>query len=698
MANPLDWENTPAFLKKQFPHWKKSAATSPLAELGDDDESSFRPRQNSFNKQPANTAMYSVLSTDTLNSIALKFNSTPSQLCQLNKMTTRTVLPGQILYVPDVLEQSSSQSLEVNDEQRPRSGSATSSIATEEITSSHIKIRAKYITKDQGCCKGTLLMTSSSILFKPNENDPLVLEHGMTPFGVILPMRDITTALIVSDFAKLVDMSPKLKRSTNPVAVSSTTEITADISTEQTRPIPSHQSLPSSEVDSGCVEGTMGHTSSAEENRNCVETEKPPRLRILAPSNEDKDLSPLPPTPGRVVRVFSELDDVQSKTTNGKLTGNSTDEMLAIMGAVEGEQDTTQDGESDSVNPCIHQLLTNPETMSFRLYRSMDTQSDSTTVHHKDIDVPQFLKIRVASHAYHTFVPTVGVTIPQQAGAKVRVHTKTEFWFAIPSERTDELIAFFMANYPHQINDTGFVQKWNDGMFILISEQTNSSGSSMGELGYTDNYYSNTSSSWEVYSLADIPRERIHKMEVEDDLPLPSLSEESELMDPFHIQQLSKKLLSAAIGHDWVLLYSTFKHGMSLRTLYRNMVDYGDNPVLLFVKDTHYQTFGAMLSCQLKISEHYYGTGESFLFKFKPNETEGTLELKVYNWSGENDFIVKGNVDSLVFGGGGDGHFGLWIDDQFYHGASYVCRTFNNECLSTKTDFIYHGVEVWGFV
>ena len=41
------------------------------------------------------------------------------------------------------------------------------------------------------------------------------------------------------------------------------------------------------------------------------------------------------------------------------------------------------------------------------------------------------------------------------------------------------------------------------------------------------------------------------------------------------------------------------------------------------------QTFGAMLSCQLKISEHYYGTGESFLFKFKPNETEGTLELKV---------------------------------------------------------------------
>jgi len=284
-------------------------------------------------------------------------------------------------------------------------------------------------------------MTSSSILFKPNENDPLVLEHGMTPFGVILPMRDITTALIVSDFAKLVDMSPKLyvipvhvpprtfvsfrQHSTKPTTA---TETTADVSTKQET---SHQSLPSSEVDSGCVEGTTGHISSVEENRNCVETEKPPRLRILAPSNEEKDLSPLPPTPGKVVRVFSDLNDVQS---NEKSTSDSTDEMLAIMGAVEGEQATTQGGEGDAINPCIHQLLTNPETMSFRLYRSMDTQSDSSTAHHKDIDVPQFLKIRVASHAYHTFVPTVGVTIPQ-AGARVRVHTKTEFWFAIPSER-----------------------------------------------------------------------------------------------------------------------------------------------------------------------------------------------------------------------------------------------------------------------
>jgi len=28
MANPLDWNNTPTFIKKHFPHWKDTAATA----------------------------------------------------------------------------------------------------------------------------------------------------------------------------------------------------------------------------------------------------------------------------------------------------------------------------------------------------------------------------------------------------------------------------------------------------------------------------------------------------------------------------------------------------------------------------------------------------------------------------------------------------------------------------------------------
>lgn len=150
---------------------------------------------------------------------------------------------------------------------------------------------------------------------------------------------------------------------------------------------------------------------------------KPPELKFFAPSVDDSDL---PPTPGRVVRVFSH---VHSKPA----CDDSTDEMLAIMGAVDGQEDYDQN--NSQVNPSIHRLLMNPETMSFRHFSSHTDHDDS--LEHKDINAPQFIKIRVAAHAYHTFVPTVGIGLnaAKKNEAKVMIHTKTEFWFAFPSER-----------------------------------------------------------------------------------------------------------------------------------------------------------------------------------------------------------------------------------------------------------------------
>ena len=57
------------------------------------------------------------------------------------------------------------------------------------------------------------------------------------------------------------------------------------------------------------------------------------------------------------------------------------------------------------------------------------------------------------------------------------------------------------------------------------------------------------------------------------------------------------------------------------------------------------QIFGALLSGALKVSELFYGTGESFLFSCLP-------EFQIYPWTGENTFFVKGNNESLVIGGG----------------------------------------------
>lgn len=58
------------------------------------------------------------------------------------------------------------------------------------------------------------------------------------------------------------------------------------------------------------------------------------------------------------------------------------------------------------------------------------------------------------------------------------------------------------------------------------------------------------------------------------------------------------------------------------------------------------QVFGALTSCALKVSDHFYGTGESFLYKFKDEE------LEMFRWTGENNFFMKGDLDCVCIGGG----------------------------------------------
>ena len=90
-----------------------------------------------------------------------------------------------------------------------------------------------------------------------------------------------------------------------------------------------------------------------------------------------------------------------------------------------------------------------------------------------------------------------------------------------------------------------------------------------------------------------------------------------------------------------------------------------DSPVLLIIEDTNgavslasylpphvsyvlvsfSQKFGALLSTTIQPSDHFYGTGETFLFTFHP-------EFECYPWTGENLFFIKGNPDSISIGAG----------------------------------------------
>ncbi|NXG78178.1 TLDC2 protein, partial [Baryphthengus martii] len=155
------------------------------------------------------------------------------------------------------------------------------------------------------------------------------------------------------------------------------------------------------------------------------------------------------------------------------------------------------------------------------------------------------------------------------------------------------------------------------------------------------------------------------------------------------LPQLGPHLPPRLAQQPWQLLYCTRLDGFSLQTLYRSRGQPG-SPALLLIRDTMAQAFGAFSASTIHCSTGFYGTGETFLFSFSP-------VLKVFKWTGRNNFFVKGDVDLLMIGGG-SGRFGLWLDGDLHHGGSQPCETFDNETLSSREEFCVQDLEVWGLV
>ncbi|XP_068024747.1 nuclear receptor coactivator 7 isoform X4 [Melanerpes formicivorus] len=246
---------------------------------------------------------------------------------------------------------------------------------------------------------------------------------------------------------------------------------------------------------------------------------------------------------------------------------------------------------------------------------------------------------------------------------------------ALPS--VDHLYTFFVQWSPEIYGKDAKEQG-----FVVVEKE---------ELDMIDNFFSEpTTKSWEIITVEEAKRRKsvCSYYEEEDDDTLPVLKHHSALLENMHIEQLARRLPARVQGYPWRLAYSTLEHGTSLKTLYRKSASL-DSPVLLVIKDMDNQIFGAYATHPFRFSDHYYGTGETFLYTFSPN-------FKVFKWSGENTYFINGDTSSLELGGGG-GRFGLWLDADLYHGRSNSCSTFNNDILSKKEDFIIQDVEVWTF-
>ncbi|CAJ1855833.1 unnamed protein product [Sphenostylis stenocarpa] len=172
---------------------------------------------------------------------------------------------------------------------------------------------------------------------------------------------------------------------------------------------------------------------------------------------------------------------------------------------------------------------------------------------------------------------------------------------------------------------------------------------------------------------------------------LPEISEPSVLLSDSIRNVLYVSLPPLVHGRKWLLLYSTWRHGISLSTLYRRSMIW-PGLSLLIVGDKRGAVFGSMVEAPLRSStkKKYQGTNNTFVF------TNISGQPVIYRPTGVNRYFTLCNTDYLAIGGGG--HFALYLDGDLLNGSSSVSETYGNPCLANSQDFEVKEVELWGFV
>ncbi|XP_021798247.1 oxidation resistance protein 1 isoform X5 [Papio anubis] len=759
-------------------------------------------RRMSFQK-PKGTIEYTVESRDSLNSIALKFDTTPNELVQLNKLFSRAVVTGQVLYVPDpeyVSSVESSPSLSPISPLSPTSSEAefdkttnpdvhpkettpsstftgirparvVSSTSEEEeaFTEKFLKINCKYITSGKGTVSGVLLVTPNNIMFDPHKTDPLVQENGCEEYGIMCPMEEVMSAAMYKEI-----LDSKIKESL-PIEIdqlsgrdfchskkmtgSNTEEIdsrirdagndsasTAPRSTEESlsedvfteselSPIreelvssdelqqdkssgassESVQTVNQTEVESPTVKsestGTPGHSrSDTEHSTNEVGT--------LCHKTDLNNLEMAIKEGDQIADNFQGISGPKEDSTNIK--GNSDQDFFLHENSlhqegskkenmpcgetaefkqkqtVKGKQGKEQNRDSETEVEELRKLWKTHTMQQTKQQRENIQQVSQKEAKHKITSADghiessallkekrrhrlhKFLCLRVGKPMRKTFVSQASATMQQYA----QRDKKHEYWFAVPQERTDHLYAFFIQWSPEiYAEDTGEYAREPGFIVVKKIEESETIEDSSNQAAARE---------WEITTREDINSKQVApvKADLESESFRPNLSDPSELLLPDQIEKLTKHLPPRTIGYPWTLVYGTGKHGTSLKTLYRTMTGL-DTPVLMVIKDSDGQVFGALASEPFKVSDGFYGTGETFVFTFCP-------EFEVFKWTGDNMFFIKGDMDSLAFGGGG-GEFALWLDGDLYHGRSHSCKTFGNRTLSKKEDFFIQDIEIWAF-
>ncbi|KAK9904454.1 hypothetical protein M0R45_000679 [Rubus argutus] len=156
------------------------------------------------------------------------------------------------------------------------------------------------------------------------------------------------------------------------------------------------------------------------------------------------------------------------------------------------------------------------------------------------------------------------------------------------------------------------------------------------------------------------------------------ISEPSLLLTEKTRSALYSSLPALVQGRQWLLLYSTWRHGISLSTLYRRSM-LGLASVCWLLETVKVQFLVAWWREQMIHCFHKYTWPSCYI---SPYRCQSLFTLCA--------------TDFLAIGGGG--HFALYLNSDLLSGSSSVSETYGNPCLAHSEDFDVKEVELWGFV
>ncbi|XP_030200790.1 nuclear receptor coactivator 7 isoform X4 [Gadus morhua] len=622
-----------------------------------------------------------------------------------------------------------------------------------------IKMSCKYFTDGMGVVGGVLIVTPNNIMFDPHKSDPLVIEHGCEEYGLICPMEEVVSVALYDDVSRMKlkdappspgeweqlpsvqDLNPfsryQALETKGPIFLddisSNYSECDPKVSPLQCNPYGALRlSRTTAREDCGLVDKTPSDEGFTELEPTLNGSGDDPDPMAPAPPNGGQQAPAGPPTldpeeeptacrteeeEDEGVAPNSSVEDAESLKSSAETEkrrvasreaidakdGNAAtspgsqgfvscdtkgrqDPVLSRSDSGSGVEADGKDGreglasqekpqgEASGLSAEERRKKTYKAEMKSWLLERMQApiQDMLQSSEEKSKKPPMFLCFKLGKPMRKSFAVAMNSSPAHSYGGRGK---QPEYWFAVPQERVDHLYGFFV-----QWSPDVYGKEAREQGFVVVDE-----------MDMVDNFFSDPAScSWEIITVDEAKRRQSFSS-FEADLSLdalPLLGESSALLQDTHVEKLASRLPARVQGYLWRLAYSSQNHGTSLKTLYRNLLEL-DSPVLLVLKDMDNQIFGAFSSHPFRVSEHYYGTGETFLYSFCP-------EIKVYRWTGDNSYFVKGNIDSLQFGGGG-GQLGLWLDAELYRGTTSGCATFDNQALSAQRDFNIHSVEVWTF-